>query len=103
MKLDASIYANRITKSPSSVLFEETLKLDAFKDNLQHIVSKTGTEFQIAVNYLKEKSKTLAVVSAVKGEMKKCFSADQGILKLIFTFDHMNYVRYICISTCTLN
>lgn len=55
------------------------------------------------MNYLKEKSKTLVVLSAVKGEIKKCFSAEQGILKLIVAFDHINYVRYICISTCTLN
>ena len=42
------------------------LKLEVFKDIEQHIVSKTGTESQITIKYLKDVSTMLAVVSAIR-------------------------------------
>ena len=71
-------------KSPSPALVEEIMKLDAFKDNEQHIVSTTGTESQIMVKYLKDVSTMLAIVSAVReGGLKRHFSAELEILKLM--------------------
>ena len=72
------------------------MKLDAFKDIRQHIVSTTGTEPQMIVMYLKDVSTMLANVSAVReGGLKRHFPAEREILKLIFAFDHINYAGYI--------
>ena len=45
---------------------EEVIKLDAFKDINQYIVSTTGTESQMTIKYLKDVSTMLAIVSAVR-------------------------------------
>ena len=45
-----------LRKSSRPALFEEILKLGAFKDIKQHIVSTTGTESQITIKYFKDVS-----------------------------------------------
>ena len=83
-----------LRKSPSPVLVEEIRKLDTFKDIMQHIVSTMGTESQMNMTYLKNVPTMLAIVSAVReSHLKRHFSAEQKILKLMFAFDHINYAR----------
>ena len=60
------------------VLVEEILKLEAFKDIKQHIVSTTVTESQMTIKYLKDVSAMLAVVSAVR----------------VVDLNHINYARH---------
>ena len=55
-----------IRKLPSPALFKIILKLEAFKDTKQHIVSTTITESQMTIKYLKDVLTMLAVVSAVR-------------------------------------
>ena len=38
----------------SPALLDEILKLEAFKDIKQHIVSTAGTEYQITIKFLKD-------------------------------------------------
>ena len=84
-----------LRKPPSPALVEEIRKLDAFKDINQYIVSTTGTESQMTIKYLKDVSTMLAIVSAVReGDLKRHFSAEREIVRLIFAFDHINYARY---------
>ena len=55
-----------LRKSPTGALVYETLKLEAFKDIKQHIVSTTVTKFQMAIKYFKDVSTMLAVVTAIR-------------------------------------
>ena len=52
----ASTKLIELRKSSLPALFEEILKLQAFKDIKQHIASTTGTESQITIKYLKDVS-----------------------------------------------
>ena len=80
------------------------MKLDAFKDIRQHILSVTGTESQMTVKYLKDMSTMLVIASAVReGGLKRHFSAEKQILKLMFAFDHINYAGYITYQHVYLN
>ena len=78
-------------KSPSPALGEEIMKLEAYKDIKQHIVSTTGTESQMTVKCLKDVSTVLAIVFALmEGGLKRHFSIELEIMKLMFAFDHIN-------------
>ena len=67
-----------LRNSQPPALVEEILKLEAFKDIKQHIVSTTVTESQMTIKYLKDVSAMLAVVSAVR----------------VVDLDHINYARH---------
>lgn len=70
-------------------------QLDAFKYMKQHIELTTSTESQTTIKYLMGASPMLAAVSAVKeGDLKRHFSPEQKILKLIFAFHRITYCRY---------
>ena len=43
-----------LRKSLSPALLDEILKLEAFKDIKQHIVSTAGTEYQVTIKFLKD-------------------------------------------------
>ena len=91
-------------KSPSPVLAKEIMKLDAFKDKKQHIVSAASTEYQMTVSYLKDVSTMLAIASAVREDsLKRYSSAEHEILKLMVAFDHINYAGYIAYWQVYLN
>ena len=67
------------------------MKLEAYKDIKQHIVSTTGTESQMTVKCLKDVSTVLAIVFAlIEGGLKRHFSIEREIMKLMFAFDHIN-------------
>ena len=55
-----------LQKSQSPALVEVILKLEAFEDIKQPIVSIIVTESQMTIRYLKDVLKILAVVSAVR-------------------------------------
>ena len=85
----------QLQKSPSPTIIEEILKLEAFKDIKQHIVPIFGTKSQMTLEYLRDGSTMLAVVSAVReGGLKRHFSAEQGIFKLIFALDRIDYAKH---------
>ena len=49
----------------------------------------------MTLEYLRDGSTMLAVVSAVReGGLKRHFSAEQGILKLIFALDRIDYAKH---------
>ena len=58
-------------------------------------MSTKGTESQMTVKHLQSMSTMLATASAVRKEgLKRHFSVEWEILKLMFAFDHI-YVGYI--------
>ena len=80
------------------------MKLGAFQDIKQHIVSTTGTESQMIVKYLKDESSMLAIISAVREcSLKRKFSAEREVLKLMIVFDNINYARHITYQHAYLN
>ena len=73
-----------LRKSALPALVEEILKLEAFKDITQYIVSITVTESQMTVNHLKDVSTMLAVVSEVREvDYKIHFRLNELFLKLL--------------------
>ena len=73
-----------LRKSALPALVEEILKLEAFKDITQYIVSITVTESQMTVNHLKDVSTMLAVVSEVREvDSKIHFRLNKLFLKLL--------------------
>ena len=49
----------------------------------------------MTINYLKDLSAMLAVVSVVREVgLKRHFTAERDILKLMFASDHIDYVRH---------
>ena len=76
-----------LQKSPSPAPVEKILKLEAFKNIEQHIVSTTITESQMAIKYLNHVSTILAVASAVKK----------------VDLDHINYARHNTYQHAYLN
>ena len=94
----------KLRKSSSPALVEEIMRLDDFKDIKQCIVSATGNESPMTIKYLKDVSRILALVFALKqGGLKRHFSAKQEILKLMFAFNHINYAGYITYQHVYLN
>ena len=87
-----------LRKSSLPVLIEEIMEMDTFKGIMQHTVSTMSTESQITIKNLKSVPIMQAIVSAVReGDLKRNFSAEQEILKLMFAFDRINYSTY---NTC---
>ena len=76
-----------LQKSASPALVKKILKLEAFKNIEQHIVSITITESQMAIRYLNHVSTMLAVASA----MRKV------------DLDHINYARHNTYQHAYLN
>ena len=76
-----------LRKPPSSALVEEVLKLEAFKNIKQDIVSTTVTESQMTTKYLKDVSKMLPVVSTVRK----------------IGLNHINYARHNTYEGVCLN
>lgn len=67
------------------------LQLDPFKDITERIISTAGTQTQMTIKYLKDMSVMLATASLVReGDLKKHFSTEREILKLIFAFVLIN-------------
>ena len=77
----------KLQKPTSPALVKKLLKLEAFKDIKQHIVSTTVTESQMTIKYLKDVSTILPVVSGVR-------EAD---------LDQINYVRHNTYQQLYLN
>ena len=56
----------------------------------------TGTQSKITIQYLKDVSNLLALVSAVReNNIEKHLQAERRMLKQVFAFDHQNYARYL--------
>lgn len=67
------------------------LQLDPFKDITERIISTAGTQTQMTIKYLKDMSVMLATACLVReGDLKKHFSTEREILKLIFAFVLIN-------------
>ena len=94
----------KLRKSSSPALVEDIMRLDDFKDIKQCIVSATGNESPMTIKYLKDVSRILALVFALKeGGLKRHFSAKQEISKLMFAFNHINFAGYITYQHVYLN
>ena len=73
--------------------------MDTFKGIMQHTVSTMSTESQITKKNLKSVPIMQPILSAVgEGNLKRNFSAEQEILKLMFAFDRINYLHTIHIT-----
>ena len=84
-----------LRQSPSSDTLDDVINTNVFKSLVDAVLTATGTHSQMTINYLKDVSTMLAIVSAVReGDLKIHLQAERQMLKLIFAFDHIHYARY---------
>ena len=83
-------------KKPSFDLAEEILKLNSFNEIVQNVLAfEEGTEGNLTVEYLKDVSCMLAMVSAVReGNFERHLQSEREMLKQMFAFYNYNYARY---------
>ena len=95
--IDHRLLTNLITlrESPSDKTLEQVTNMKEYKELVNNILSTTGTRSMMTVNYLKDVSNMLAIVSAVRtGNIVQHLQAERRMLNLVFAFDHINYARY---------
>ena len=75
---------------PSSNTLEHVTYMKEYKELVTAVLSTTGTRSQIVVNYLKDESAMLAILSTAEtGTITQHLQAERQILKLIFAFDRI--------------
>ena len=88
-------YLKKFRRSPSSDVIEQILGMEEFSQFSSMFMSTTGYLSQMTMQYLKDISMMLAIVSAVReGDIFKHLQAEREMLKLVFAFDHVHYARY---------
>ena len=66
-----------------------------FCDFFLMFVTGDGPRFQMTMQYLKDVSLMVTIVSAVReGVIDKHLQAEREMLKLVFAIDHVHYARY---------
>ena len=83
--------------NPNSKDLDTLLNLDSFKTYCNDLlVSNNGTQCQIMIQYIKDVSSQLALVSAVgENSIELHVVAERALLIKCFTFNHVHYVRYL--------
>ena len=66
-----------------------------YKELVTTVLRTTEARSQMVVNYLKDVSTMLAIISAARtGNITQHFQTERSIPKLIFAFDHIKYACY---------
>ena len=87
-----------------SVKIQNATSTKEYKQLVTVIFSTTRTRSQMLVNYLKDVSTMLAIVSAVRTRnITQHLQAERKILKLILVFVHINYAPYNSFQHVFLN
>ena len=88
-------YLKELSRSRSSDVIEQILGMEEFFQFSSMFMSTTGYLSQMTMQYLKDISMMLAIVSAVReGDIFKHLQAEREMLKLVFAFGHVQYARY---------
>ena len=97
-KMDNVLLDNfkELRRQPSNETLHAITGMDAFKTLENDIMKVTGTQSKMTIQYLKDVSNLLAMVSAVReSNIEKHLQAERQMLKQVFAFDHQNYARYV--------
>ena len=82
-------------ENPSPQILKDTIKSDEFHSLKSQNLATTGTHSQMTIEYLKDVSLMLMLVTAArKANIEMHLQAEREFLKIVFAFDHINYARY---------
>ena len=82
--------------NPSLENVDLIISSNIFNDLYNRIFKTTGTKGQITVAYLKDVSSLLSLVRSVRdGNLNLHMEAQRVTLKFCFSFNHINYARYM--------
>ena len=86
----------RLRDNPSLENVDLIISSNTFNDLYNRIFKTTGTQGQITVAYLKDVSSLLSLVRSVRdGNFKLHMETQREMLKFCFSFNHINYARYM--------
>ena len=86
---------SELRQRTSSKALEHVTYMKECKELVTAVLSTTWTRLQMVMNYLKDVSTMLVITSAIRtGNITQHLQAESQMLKLIFAFDHIKYVRY---------
>ena len=86
---------SELRQRPSSKALVHVTKTKEYKEIVTAVLSTTTTRSQVVVNYLKDVSVMLTILSAVRtGNITQHPQAERQLLKFIFAFDHINSACY---------
>ena len=95
---------SELRQRPSSKALEHLTNMEEYKELITTVLSTTGTRSQMVVNYWKDVSNILVIVSSTwTGSITQHLQAERQIPKLIFVFDHINCVSYNSFQHAFLN
>ena len=97
-KVDTDLLKNlkELRRQPSTAALHAVTCMESFKVLKNDIMAVTGTQSKMTIQYLKDVSNLLALVSAVgENNIEKHLQAERQMLKQVFAFDHQNYARYL--------
>ena len=85
-----------LRKSPSSESLKTAMECLSFETLYHRVLDYAeGTEEHLTIQYLRDVSLILALVSAVReGNFERHLQAENKMISLCFAFDHPNYARY---------
>ena len=85
-----------LRKNPSPDAADKILSLEPFDNIVKSVLAfEEGTLSHFTVEYIKDTSSMLAMVSAVReGNLERHLQSEREMLKQTFAFDHYNYARY---------
>ena len=97
--IDAGLIAllQDLKQNPSPSANREVIENGKFLELFGNITTPVdGTESKMTVEYLKDVSSLLALVSAVREQdIERHLQAERDMVKHCFAFDHVNYARYM--------
>ena len=88
----------------SSDKLHEVMRLPHFEDIVELSPLEKGSDRELSVNYLKDVSVLLSLVSVVREcKIEQHLQAEKNLTYLAFAYDHQNYARYntyqnVCLS-----
>ena len=97
-KVDTDLLKNlkELRGQPSTAALHAVTCMESFKVLKNDIMAVTGTQSKMTIQYLKDVSNLLALVSAVReNNIEKHLQAERQMLKQVFAFDHQKYARYL--------
>ena len=96
--MDTDLLKNlkELRRQPSTAALHAVTCMESFKVLKNDIMAVTGTQSKMTIQYLKDVSNLLALVSAVReNNIEKHLQAERQMVKQVFAFDHQNYARYL--------
>ena len=93
-----------LRKEPNPENLRSLMEQKEFQVLRKELLATTGTESLMIVEYLKDVSCLLALISSVREKsIERHMQAERALLPQLFAFKHVNYARYLTYQHVTLS